>query len=140
MKFWHALISSTHLPHGIRRSICYKNFFFFVRVCDSSSIRPDRLICLFMSLFYHIFIPCTFALCGVATMLLPIFSNIIELICANPLMINNSSNTLCLGKCAKSLKYLQIWKQTGYPAISSRHYLALVRDISVVLPKNTSFF
>ena len=30
---------------------------------------------------------------------------------------------LCLGKCAKFLKFLQIWEQTGYPAISSVHYL-----------------
>ncbi|MCQ4807640.1 hypothetical protein NE626_12540, partial [Intestinimonas massiliensis] len=41
--------------------------FFFVRTCASSSLRPDRLICLFMSLFYH---AVTFSahsfLCGVA--------------------------------------------------------------------------
>ena len=39
------------------------------------------------------------------------------------LMINNSSNMLCLGKCAKFLKFLQIWEQTAYPVIFSRHYL-----------------
>ncbi|MCQ4769856.1 hypothetical protein NE579_05180, partial [Intestinimonas massiliensis] len=41
--------------------------FFLVRTCASSSLRPDRLICLFMSLFYH---AVTFSahsfLCGVA--------------------------------------------------------------------------
>ena len=42
-----------YFPHRIRRSICSQNSFFFVRACDSSSIRPDRLICLFMPLFYH---------------------------------------------------------------------------------------
>ena len=45
----HGLISSTHFPHGISWSICSKNSFFFVWACDSSSISPDRLICLFIS-------------------------------------------------------------------------------------------
>lgn len=43
-----------------------KNSFFFVRTCDNSSIRLDRLICLSMSLFYHIFSLCALGLCGVA--------------------------------------------------------------------------
>ena len=46
------------------RSICSKNSFFFVRTCDNSSLRADILICLFITLLYHI---CAFfALCGVA--------------------------------------------------------------------------
>jgi len=46
-------IIDSHLPHGTIRSIC-----------ASLSLNADRLICLFISLFYHFLrLP---ALCGVA--------------------------------------------------------------------------
>ena len=115
----------------------------FSSLSASATVRPSGPtdLSVYSCPYFTTFLSHAHLLCAVLPLCFwPIFSGIIELICANPLMINNSSNTLCLGKCAKSLKYLQIWKQTGYPAISSRHYLALVRDISVVLPKNTSFF
>lgn len=35
------------------RSICSRNSFFFVRTCENSSFRVDRLICLFILLLYH---------------------------------------------------------------------------------------
>ena len=44
-----------------------KKLFFFVRTCASSSFRPDRLICLSMSLFYHLTaFSARISLCGVA--------------------------------------------------------------------------
>lgn len=43
------------LPHGIIRSICIKNSFFFVRSRSSSSLRPDNLICLFINIILPYF-------------------------------------------------------------------------------------
>ena len=57
-------MSAIHSPHGMMRSICVRNSFFFVRTCASSSLRADRLICLSMRIVYHI-LAC-FALCGIA--------------------------------------------------------------------------
>lgn len=48
------IIARSDFLHGISRSICSKNSFFFVLACDNSSISPDRLICSFMSLCYLI--------------------------------------------------------------------------------------
>ena len=57
-------MSAIHSPHGMMRSICVRNSFFFVRTCASSSLSADRLICLSMRIVYHI-LAC-FALCGIA--------------------------------------------------------------------------
>ena len=43
-------VALIHSPHGTIRSISAKNSRFFVRTCVSSSLRADRLICLFMAL------------------------------------------------------------------------------------------
>ena len=46
------------------RSISAKNSRFFVRTCDNSSLKADRLSCLSIHILYHFFR--LFALCGVA--------------------------------------------------------------------------
>ena len=45
------------------RLISAKNSFFFVRTCASSSLKADRLICLFMFLLYHFFQPLSSVRC-----------------------------------------------------------------------------
>ena len=64
-------MSAIHSPHGMMRSICVRNSFFFVRTCASSSLSADRLICLSMRIVYHI-LAC-FALCGIALIILRIY-------------------------------------------------------------------
>ena len=53
-----------HFPHGTMCSISSKNSRFFVRTCDNSSLKADRLSCLSIHILYHFFR--LFALCGVA--------------------------------------------------------------------------
>ena len=59
-------MSVSHSPHGTMRSICDKNSFFFVRTCANSSLRPDRLTCLSMPIFYHTCLYFASFLCGIA--------------------------------------------------------------------------
>ena len=53
-----------HFPHGTMCSISSKNSRLFVRTCDNSSLKADRLSCLSIHILYHFFR--LFALCGVA--------------------------------------------------------------------------
>lgn len=53
-----------HFSHGTMRSISSKNSRFFVRTCDNSSLRADRLSCLSIPILYHFLR--LFALCGIA--------------------------------------------------------------------------
>lgn len=59
-------MSVSHSPHGTMRSICDRNSFFFVRTCANSSLRPDRLTCLSMPIFYHTCLYSASFLCGIA--------------------------------------------------------------------------
>ena len=62
--------------HGMICSIRSRNSFFFVRACASSSLRYDRLICVFIPLFYIIFLWLARPLCGAALEQLLIFLKI----------------------------------------------------------------
>ena len=53
-----------HFSHGTMRSISPKNSRFFVRTCDNSSLRADRLCCLSISVVFHFLR--LFPLCGIA--------------------------------------------------------------------------
>ena len=59
-------MSVSHSPHGTMRSICDRNPFFFVRTCANSSLRPDRLTCLSLPIFYHTCLFSASFLCGIA--------------------------------------------------------------------------
>ena len=52
-----------HFSHGTMCSISSKNSRFFVRACDNSSLKADRLSCLSIPILYHFFR--LFELCGV---------------------------------------------------------------------------
>ena len=47
-------MSAFHSSHGMMRSICVRNSFFFVRTFANSSLNADSVICLFILPFYHI--------------------------------------------------------------------------------------
>ena len=78
--------------HGTMRSICSRHSFFLVCTCANSSFRADRLICLFMTLFYHLaaflhifFVRCCLRILELARLSFsPLFLKFFPYLCKEP--------------------------------------------------------